>query len=260
MRYKNRTPDCESRRPELVPFLYGELDGPVRAALEQHLLDCAACRDELTSLRDTRELLGRWQVSPAADDPRALARTIRELASPASAPAPAAVRARVPRRRLVRLVAALSGVAAALLFVLSLLGARASYTDGRFELSLALPGAAPASFAPLAPAELEQHLRRIAAQEVAAHVADLEQDQQTLVERLVRMNREEFLRLTRAVDLARAQDQRLWGERFALLARESDLQGEVLARTRQDFVQFASAVAPAVAPRMFRSAPNTQPR
>lgn len=236
MRSENLLPDCDAVRPELPALLYQELDLDERAALERHLERCASCREELDALRETRECLSRWPAPALDEDPRAIAREIRLRAGGARrAPPVAAARGR--RAPLVHLSAILSGAAAALLFVLCLLGTEASYAGGRLQVSFALPGSPPESSGPVSGAELESRLRAIAAQEVASHAATLEQDQQALFDRLVQMNQGEFLRLSQAVDLARAADQRAWGTRFDALTRED-------ARTRAALVDLATYVVP----------------
>jgi hypothetical protein len=54
------------RKELLVGFLYGELEPSDRRTFQQHLTTCAACRDELSELRGTREQIALW-TPPDAD-------------------------------------------------------------------------------------------------------------------------------------------------------------------------------------------------
>jgi anti-sigma factor RsiW len=212
------TPDCGRFRSELSAYLYAELALDTRTTLEEHLAGCMACRDELAALQDTQRLLARWETPPAGEDPRALARAIAQQArGEAAPPAPRAVRG----RRLVRWSAVLSGAAAALLFSVSVLGTHVSVHGGRFELSFALPGAHAQPAAPSAGNDWQEEVRAIAAQEVANHALDLQQNQEEYLARFSQMTREEFLRLSQAVDYARAQDLRSLDTRFASLGQEA---------------------------------------
>jgi anti-sigma factor RsiW len=212
--------DCGRVQGELASLVYGELANDARAALDRHLEGCATCRDELSAMRDTQRLLARWETPPASDDPRLLARAIA-----AEARGPSRTVAR--RARLVRWSAILFGAAAALLFTLSVLGARASVADGRCELSFHLPGfsADPPSAGPQAsaalPVEYAAAVRSIAADEVATRTASFEQNQNELLEHFAQLNREELVRLAQAIDTALAQNQRVVDQRFTNLGREA---------------------------------------
>lgn len=60
--------DCNVSQRELVPFHFGTLEPAARAALEAHLLGCAAClKDYLTLKRDI-------ETGATAPAPRAFAR------------------------------------------------------------------------------------------------------------------------------------------------------------------------------------------
>ena len=59
--------ECEKVRDEALQgdkldVLYGEADAAVRARVDAHLAACAACREELLSLRSLRRDLGHWRV------------------------------------------------------------------------------------------------------------------------------------------------------------------------------------------------------
>jgi hypothetical protein len=50
------------RGEQLVGYLYGEATQAERAGFEQHLSQCAACRDELTAFTRVRESVGEWRA------------------------------------------------------------------------------------------------------------------------------------------------------------------------------------------------------
>lgn len=233
-------PDCGRIRNELSAYLYGELAPDGNNALEQHLEGCAACRDELAGLRETRMLLGRWETPRGGEDPRQLAQAIAELAQAEQRQAP-----RVGRGRLVRWSALLAGAAAALLFTLSLLNTEATLADGGFQIRFRLPGAQPA--APRS--DWEERMRVIAAQEVSVRAASQQRDQQELLQRFSRMNREEMqqelLRLSQAMDVALAQNQRTWDTRLANLGQEAARADREQRRVISGLAAYAAYVVPA---------------
>jgi hypothetical protein len=209
------TPDCGRIRNELSSYLYGELAAEATAAVEQHLAGCAACSDELSGMRDTRKLLGRWETPRGGEDPRQLARSIAELAGAEESRAPGRARG-----RRVRWSAALLGAAAALLFTLSVVNTDATIAGGNFQLSFRLPGARPADTHPG-----WEDVRAIANQVCAAQSASLQSSQQELMERWSRMNREELqqelLRFSQAIDVVLAQNQRSWDDRLVHLGQRA---------------------------------------
>jgi anti-sigma factor RsiW len=71
------------RGEQLVAYLYGEATQPERAGFEQHLPQCAACRDELAAFTQVRESVGEWRAELLTRAPGVLAAD----ASPAAAPA-----------------------------------------------------------------------------------------------------------------------------------------------------------------------------
>jgi hypothetical protein len=217
--------DCGRVRNELASLLYDELAPEAHARISTHLVGCEPCRDELQALGDTRALLSRWETPRVEDDERELARTI---AARARTPEPV----RPHSARWVRWVAVVSGAAAAGLFTLSLLNARVSSEQGRFELSFgfAAPTAAPASLS-------RDELRTVVAQEVAQRAEALQQDQQALVQRLLALNQQELLRLSQAVDLALAQNQETWNTRLLTLGQEA---ARADIETRQALTSLAS--------------------
>jgi anti-sigma factor RsiW len=208
-------PDCGRMQNELSAYLYGELAGEGTAALEQHLASCAACRDELAGLRETQKLLGRWETPQDGEDPRQLARKIAELARAEKNP--------VPRRRgrLVHWSAVLSGVAAALLFTLSVFSADVTLSGGSLELRFRLPGTGSS----VARSDWDERMHAIATQAVSAQTNILREAQEELLQRWSRMTREELqqelLRLSQAVDVALAQNQRTWDTRLSYVSQEA---------------------------------------
>jgi len=56
-------PDCD-----LIELAGGQLDDQRRPAVEEHLLDCAECRERFRQLRRTWLALGDWRVSAAGRD------------------------------------------------------------------------------------------------------------------------------------------------------------------------------------------------
>ena len=50
------------RGEQLVGYLYGEATQTERAGFEQHLSQCAACRDELAAFTQVRESVGEWRA------------------------------------------------------------------------------------------------------------------------------------------------------------------------------------------------------
>lgn len=56
-----RAPQCE-RAEQLVAYLYGEADPAGRKSFEQHMHDCAACREEFAAFGDVRCAVGDWRA------------------------------------------------------------------------------------------------------------------------------------------------------------------------------------------------------
>ena len=69
---------CQDKE-QLISYLYEEGGDESRTAVEEHLLTCAACREEVADLRTVRADLGRWEP-PAADF------TVRLVRDPAPPP------------------------------------------------------------------------------------------------------------------------------------------------------------------------------
>lgn len=226
MNQNDLSPDCGRIRTELAGLVYDEPAPDTRAVLEEHLAGCAACREELAALRDTRRMLARWETPAVSEDPRLLARSIVRQARGLSEAAPAAA----PRRgRLMRFTAMASATAAAGLFLLALLGTHASVENGRLELSFGLPGARPAT-TPVAGAPLSEDLVRSIAHEAAnqavqTRAASFEQGQEELLQRYQLMTREEMqqeiLRLSRTLDVVLAEKDRAYLEQLTNLGREA---------------------------------------
>jgi anti-sigma factor RsiW len=254
MNHDDLSPNCGRVRNELASFLYGELAPDAREALELHLDGCVPCGEELAAQRETQRLLSRWETPAASEDPRQLARAIAARAGTALT-GPAALSstpldARAQRRgRLVRWSARLAGAAAGLLFTFSLLNARASLEGGRLQLDFALPGArsdapASASLSGLPLAGLEEQVRAIAAQEVAARSESFAQSQEELFQRCSQMTQQELLRLSQAVDYAMAQNQRSWDTKLTTLGREAARADLETRRVITDLASYLPASTP----------------
>jgi hypothetical protein len=71
---------CQDKE-QLISYLYEEGGDEERAAVEAHLMTCAACRNEVSGLRSVRADLGRWE-QPEADF------TVRIVRDAAVAPRP----------------------------------------------------------------------------------------------------------------------------------------------------------------------------
>jgi hypothetical protein len=60
MKHENEMAPC-ARAEEVVAYLYGEVSGAEKRAVEQHLALCAACAAELAGFRELRGDLGLWR-------------------------------------------------------------------------------------------------------------------------------------------------------------------------------------------------------
>src|SRR5687768_10474064 len=59
---------CNETLEQLIAFDEGELDNSARPPLEQHLAGCASCREELSLLRGSWDLLPAWEgLEPSSD-------------------------------------------------------------------------------------------------------------------------------------------------------------------------------------------------
>ncbi len=235
MRFENHPAACAEVRRELPALAYGDLDAEACSALERHLGTCPGCAEELRGLRETRALLSRWELPIADEDPRLLARAIRQEARDERP----GERARRPRARLSRFTAALAGAAAALLFTLCLLRTEVSASGGRLQVSFALPWSAATPVPLAAGSDWEMRVREIAAQESTFQVSTLGQNQAALADAYQRVLQDQG-RLARAVDLARARDQQAVETRLESLMREEAREN---ARLGNALVQFASSVS-----------------
>ncbi len=56
------SPQVCGRQTELVAYLYNEVNSAERASFEQHLTDCADCRNELRSFQSVRDEMSVWQI------------------------------------------------------------------------------------------------------------------------------------------------------------------------------------------------------
>jgi hypothetical protein len=56
--------DCEAFRDDLMDVLYGEADPATAHRFQEHQARCAACREEVSSLRRVRRELDGWVLAP----------------------------------------------------------------------------------------------------------------------------------------------------------------------------------------------------
>ena len=237
MRFESeQPPGCDRARLELPALLYGELPPNERDALEKHLATCSSCRDELVRIGEGRALLAHWTVPAVREDPRAIAASVVALSD-----AQPNVRPQPRRRSLVRLSAVLSGAAAALVLALALLRTEIDVADGRCSISFRMPGAAVPDGPSVAswPAAWDERTREIAASEFVRQATLLQRTQDERLADWARQNQAEILRLARATDLARSEDQRALGAVLDAVSREAALED---LRTREALVRLASYV------------------
>jgi hypothetical protein len=229
-------PDCPRFQSEFPAYLYGEILPEAGEALERHLESCAACREELTALKETRGALDRWIVPSLAEDPATLAHQARTAVGPAPATVPALP---VRRGRMTRFTARLLGAAAGLVFALSLFSTEASVGSGRLDLSFALPGlrSNPTPEPIHEPTLDDDRLRAIAQQEVSTQTASMQRSQLELS----RMTREELIqevyRLSRAVDQALVQNQQRFDSKLTDMQRTFEANDSAQRRAIQEIVE-----------------------
>jgi hypothetical protein len=77
--------DCDAYRDDLMDVLYGEADAATARRFQEHQARCAACREEVSSLRRVRRDLDGWVVAPR------VASRVRPFLSPRYLAAAAAV-------------------------------------------------------------------------------------------------------------------------------------------------------------------------
>ena len=150
-------------------------------------------------------------------------------------------RSRPRRHSLIRLSAVLSGAAAALVLALALFRTEVDLADGRCSISFRLPGAEVSDVPTAAgwPAAWDERTREIAASEFLRQAALLQRTQDERLADWSRQNQAEILRLARATDLARNEDQRALGAVLDAVTREAALED---LRTREALVRLASFV------------------
>ena len=52
---------CEEAKNLMADYLFGTLESEKNAALEAHLQDCSACREEIRELQETAAVLRKWE-------------------------------------------------------------------------------------------------------------------------------------------------------------------------------------------------------
>lgn len=220
---EHRHDECRAIGAELVELAYEELAPARRAAVRRHVASCASCADALRELQEARALLSDWSLPDSDDDPRTLAAEI-------------AARARRARpRRPWRALRVASMAAAVLLAFLAVLGSSLRYADGELVLSVRLPGVGtPAGAAARAIPEAE--LRRVAADEVAAH--DTVRD--AWLHDWTRRQEEEREKLVQAIDRLRAEDQRAIATMLEAVASENVRENKLTRDALFDLVAVVS--------------------
>lgn len=58
--------DCDAYKDDLLDVLYGEADPATNRRFQEHQARCAACREEVSSLRRVRRDLDGWVLAPRA--------------------------------------------------------------------------------------------------------------------------------------------------------------------------------------------------
>jgi hypothetical protein len=132
--------NCTAARHHLAALLYGDLPAPEQAAVEAHLAECPACRQEYAALEGVRRQLDRLPPPAAAVD---LARLYQDAAQRQER--------RLRRWRRAALVAA----AAAILLAIAAIGWRveARMEPHQLVLRWGSPPAVPEATAPPAPVQ-----------------------------------------------------------------------------------------------------------
>ncbi|MCA1631546.1 MAG: zf-HC2 domain-containing protein [Acidobacteria bacterium] len=70
------------RGEQLVGYLYGEATRDERAGFEQHLSQCAACRDEMAAFTQVRQSVGEWRAELLTRAPGVVAADVIPAAAP----------------------------------------------------------------------------------------------------------------------------------------------------------------------------------
>jgi anti-sigma factor RsiW len=78
--------ECPVVRDEMMEALYGEASAETSRRVDEHLTACAACRDEMASLRRVRRDLGAWKL-PALTRSRGTAASRHRFRAPLAAAA-----------------------------------------------------------------------------------------------------------------------------------------------------------------------------
>lgn len=146
------------RKEELVTYFYGEASAAERASFERHLVDCDACRNEMTAFGRVRDDLGAWQLGFAPRAEIVLRRSrldvLRELIGIFQV-WPVWVRGAV-----------LAGTAAAMLLVaLSIAGTNISMKNGDFAINFGWTKNSATSVPAVSSEEIERIVQNAVARE-----------------------------------------------------------------------------------------------
>lgn len=156
--------DCDAFRDDLMDVLYGEADAAVARRFQDHQARCAACRDEVASLRRVRRELDGWVLAPR------VAARVRPLLKPRYLAAAAA------------LVVAVSGAAVVLA------KGELRYPNGQVALRLAAPTAEVDELRQLLREQEQRHQQALVELRTARPAAAVDRDE--LLREVARLVRE----------------------------------------------------------------------
>jgi hypothetical protein len=219
--------ECDAFRDDLLDVLYGEADVETAHRFNEHQARCAACREEIASLRGVRHELGGWALAPKRQV------SLRFALRPA------------------QWLAAAAGLVAVLGGAVVLARGEIRYPNGQVALRLALPAEDTAELRRLLADQQQRHERDLAALkesfEARPEAAGTPIDQEALlaeVRRIVKASEgrqaavmaaslgdlEARADAKRRVDLARVSTGLtiLEGKTVSQAARTTELMGKVL--------------------------------
>ena len=203
----NTTPNAQplnacGRQEEIITYLYDEASAAERAAFEQHLDACAACRQELRALERVRHDLSAWQLplTPPLEiaPPRSSLTLLRELLGSLSV--------------WPKVILGASAMAAAAVVVLALIGTSISFGQGGFSMDfgkVAKQNAPTAPTATLTRAEAEALIQEATTRARTEAQAETRMQLASLEERLSTAHQAELTKVSR----------RLYAEQRAMLAK-----------------------------------------
>jgi hypothetical protein len=80
--------NCEEVRGELMLYTYGEIEGEREEAIEQHLVDCPGCREELTQIQAMLSQVDTVSAEPSAELLSRCRMDLRAALTPETKPEP----------------------------------------------------------------------------------------------------------------------------------------------------------------------------